>query len=198
MDFKDRVDVLSKFVGIIAIVLGGIWTYNIFVKERQHFPHANVQHKVAHVPLSSCVNLVRVGVEIANSGKSRLLSSKSVVWIQKIRPISVCPSDGQCVRADLQHALADPVHKQDRFTWPLIGYRENQTKNSLDLEPDEKEEQDYEFVVPSSVEFVRIYSYYQNDERSTGADTGWRTSTFHDLKTDPKERAKCKQQLPFG
>jgi hypothetical protein len=200
MSLKDWVDVISKFVTMAAVVFGGIWTYNLFIAERQHYPHANVEHNVTHVPLSPCATLVRVGVQITNSGRTKVLSSRAIIWVQRLRPLRPCEDGAPCVKKELLDNFKDATRTSDHFTWPAIGYRKSEAPGLLDLEPNEKEEQDYEFVIPSSIEFVRVYSYYRNDRKisPTGVDIGWRTSSYHNIASELKERAKCKHDMPFG
>lgn len=42
MNIKDKIETLAHVVTMLAIIVGGLWTYNIFIKERNSFPHANI------------------------------------------------------------------------------------------------------------------------------------------------------------
>ncbi len=194
MNFKDQVEVVSHFVTMVAIVTGGIWTYKIFVEERQEYPHVNVELKAGHVSLDNCLNLIRVAVELTNSGASRVVSGKAIVRVQQVRPLPPCYSDVEpCASREIAAAVDDAPRVHDRFSWLMLASRKQVKPNILDLEPGEKQEQDYEFVVASDVEVVRIYSYYQNDSRTTpGEEIGWTASKYYELQPTQKEKAQCK------
>ena len=46
-------DIISSIVTIAALIIGGIWTYKIFIQERKHYPHVKIEQKVSHINLSN-------------------------------------------------------------------------------------------------------------------------------------------------
>lgn len=191
MTFKDKINVAEAIVSIFAIIVGGVWTYNLFIKERRHYPHANIEQKVSHAALSKHINLLRVGIELTNTGSSRLLSGKSVIRIQQILPVLPCPKQGPCAKDEVSSALREIERKANTFSWRLIAKREHNFKKALDIEPGEKDFIEYEFVVPTEIKVVRIYSYFRNDKRSKNHDEiGWSISSHYDFEKPKKERAK--------
>ena len=66
--FKEKVDIIQGLVTIAAIIIGGIWTYNVFIKERREYPHANIEQKITHLALSDQQNLLQLGLELTNTG----------------------------------------------------------------------------------------------------------------------------------
>ncbi len=189
MTFKDTVETVGTIVTIGAIFVGGLWTYNLFVEERKQYPHANIEQKVSHVALTDHTNLLRVGIELTNTGTSRLLSAKSIIRIQQILPVPPCQAQGPCAKDEVSSALKDPERKADHFNWPMIAEREPSVGGSLDIEPGEKDFIDFEFVVPTKIKVVRIYSYFRNDQRSKqGSDElGWSISSQYDFRQSIKE-----------
>lgn len=189
MTFKDKIETVGTMVTIGAILVGGLWTYKLFIEERKHYPHANIEQKVSHVQLSDRTNLLRVGIELTNSGTSRLRSDKAIVRIQQILPVPPCIGEGPCAKEEVISALKDPERKADRFSWPMIAEREHNVGQFLDIEPGEKDLVEFEFVVPTEVTVVRIYSYFRNDQRSKqGSDEiGWKTSSQYDFRQSKKE-----------
>ncbi|HVO67794.1 MAG TPA: hypothetical protein VMT12_15060 [Syntrophales bacterium] len=180
MKFKDVVSTATSIATIAAIFVGGVWTYDLFIMERKRYPHANIEQKVSHVALSKRTNLLRVGIELTNTGNSRLLSSKSTVRIQQIVPVPSCPEQGLCVKEELDDAFKEIERKANNFSWPLIAERENSFKNALDIEPGEKDFIEFEFVVPTKIKVVRIYSYFSNDLKSkVQNEVGWSTSSHY-------------------
>ena len=188
MTFKDKAETVQAIVTIIAILVGGFWTYNLFIKERKHFPHANIEHKVSHVVLPDQINLLRVGVMITNAGSSRLLSNKSVIRVQQILPVPSCPEQGACAKEEIKNALKKVEREKNRFTWPLIAERTQIREKVLDIEPGEKQLIEYEFAVNAAIKVVRIYSYFRNDQRlNSETEIGWIYSYF---RNDQRSNSK--------
>lgn len=191
MAFKEKVETAQAIVTIAAVVIGGLWTYNLFIKERKHYPHANIEQKISHIALSKRTHLLRVAIEITNTGTSRLVIGKSIIRVQKILPLPPCPKHGPCAADEVKGALKETVRKGDRFSWPLIAERERRFGPPLDIEPGEKDFLDVEFAVPSEVKVVRIYSYFRNDQRSNGSnEIGWSLSSHYDFDTSRDGRLK--------
>ena len=191
MTCKERIETIEAIVTIVAIILGGIWTYNLFIKERKHYPHANIEQKVSHVALSNDINLLRVDIGLTNTGNSRLVLKKSIIRIQQILPI--LPYIEQNIQAvkQVNAALKETERKEDRFSWPLLSERNKIFEKPLDIEPGEKDVIDFEFVIPSKVKAIRIYSYFRNEEKTKGKDeVGWSISTYYNFLKAEKENVK--------
>jgi hypothetical protein len=179
--FKDWVDIAQSIVTIIAVFVGGLWTYDVFIKERHDYPHANIEHKITHLPLTDDKRLLRVGLELTNAGSSLMEIGQSIIRIQQILPVTSCLND-PCAASQLKDASAELERKEDRFAWALIAERD--VKTTIEIEPGEKQSLDYEFVVPSTVKAVRIYTYFRNEQRSkTGKEIGWYASSYYDFST---------------
>ncbi|MCX6279849.1 MAG: hypothetical protein NT004_17405 [Bacteroidetes bacterium] len=41
-EFKEWVDIIQAGFTIAAMIVGGIWTYRMFIKKREHFPGINL------------------------------------------------------------------------------------------------------------------------------------------------------------
>ena len=143
MAFKDIVERTQAIVTIIAVVTGGVWTYNIFIMERKNYPHAIIEQKTSHVALSERANLLRVGIEVTNTGSSKLALGESMIRIQQILPVLPCSNDGPCVADEVNGALKERERKTDRFSWPVIAERKKNFEQSLEIEPGEKDNIDY-------------------------------------------------------
>lgn len=189
---KDIVESVKAIVTTIAIIVGGIWTYTLFIKERKHLPHANIEQKVSHLELSEHTNLLRVIAKLTNTGSSRLLSGKSIIRIQQILPVpSSCPKQGLCAKEEVTSALREIKRKGDRFSWPLIAEREHSLRIPLDIEPGEEDFIEYEFVVPTGIKVVRIYSYFRNDQKAkSDNEVGWAISSHYNFEKPKEERGK--------
>jgi hypothetical protein len=176
---KDWVDIAQAIVTIGAVFVGGLWTYEIFIKERHDYPHANIEHKISHLSLADKGQLLRVGLDLTNTGSSLLEIDHSMIRIQQILPLLSC-SANPCAANQLKDAAGAVERKEDRFDWPLIADRD--VKSTTDIEPGEKQSVDYEFLIPSAVKAVRVYTYLRNDRLSTDdREIGWYASSFYDF-----------------
>jgi hypothetical protein len=66
--FKSEIQSIQSIVAIVAVLVGGFWTYNLFVKERKPYPHAIIEQHVTHVKYSEGINLLRLDIEFTNTG----------------------------------------------------------------------------------------------------------------------------------
>lgn len=178
---KDRIDILQSITTIIAVIIGGFWTYDVFIKERRNVPHANIEHRISHLTLAKNAHLLRVGIELSNAGGSMMGISQSIVRVQQILPQVSCAGD-PCAVNQLKIAATEIDRKEDRFAWPLIAERNVTTR--IEIEPGEKQSLDYEFVVPATTKAVRVYTYFKNDQKSKKShEMGWYTSSFYEFST---------------
>jgi hypothetical protein len=182
MRAKELIDTVQGLLTIGAIIVGGVWTYFLFVKERREFPHANIEQRIAHVPLSESTTILRVSADVTNTGAARLHSGKSIVRVQQVLPLPSCPAAGPCAVKEIEAALRVPERDADVFTWPLLAERVHDSSDTLDVEPGESETVEYEFALRRNITAVRVYSYFRNDERSAGSsEVGWSASTLYNL-----------------
>jgi hypothetical protein len=180
--FKQIVENLQGIATICAIIVGGIWTYDLFIKEREGYPHAEISHKYSRLLLPDNRILFRVGVEFTNSGKSLIVVTKYLVRVQQILPLLRCSEQGRCAQSELNSAIASIDRKEDRFDWPIIAERTDSLSSHYVIEPGEKQEFDFEFVLSSDVKAVRVYIYFRNDRQSNASDEmGWYGSDYYDF-----------------
>lgn len=182
MYLKDKILTVQSVVSIIAIIIGGWWTYENFIQERKNFPHANIDFNFSQTLLTPEIRLLGVSILISNTGTSRMEVQNSEIRIQQILPLSLCPkTQAKCAVNDVEYAIKNVEMKTDRFAWPMIAYRKNTFKTPRILEPGEKEQLDYEFAIPAAVRTVRIYSHVLNKKGNMKLNEGWHTSTFYDF-----------------
>lgn len=190
--FKEMVETLQSIVTVIAIGIGGIWTYTLFIKERSDFPHANTEQKVTHVSLSKNLNLLHIAIEVTNVGKSKINLRQAVVRLQNVVPLKkgTCDlSNEPCLVREIDTARENRYQPINRFSWPL--YAESESTEKIDIEAGEKTLLDFEFVVPTKIKVLRIYSYVGNEATSQdGEAIGWAAPILYDFRTSKKEQSK--------
>jgi len=60
LDFvRDYQAAFQLAITSITVVFAGFWTYKLFVKRRQKYPHANITHRAEHWSISSDKTLLR-------------------------------------------------------------------------------------------------------------------------------------------
>jgi hypothetical protein len=177
--WKDRIDIVQSLISIIAIIVGGWWTYDIFLKERRNLPHANLEHIVSHFPLTQDINLLSVVVKITNNGQARMDIASTDVRIQQVLPMLPCAeSQIDCATDELDIALQETARAGDRFHWTKIAGRKNFLESPLLVEPGETEYMDFEFAIPADTRLIRVYSYIRNE---TDTKLGWDMSNFYEM-----------------
>ena len=171
-------------VTIGAILIGGLWTYLLFVRKRQKFPRASVTHRVAFEPVDDQKLLLRATVVIANKSEVLLSINHGDIWVQHVMPwpemAAKAPIDG------------DKAEKKTELDWPILGERLlDDSKDRWELEPGETEELHFDFLLKRPLEVVQLYSYFRNSKKRLRPrfrrpwgilrEIGWNTTTLHAL-----------------
>jgi hypothetical protein len=133
---KDKIETVSSIVTTLAVIIGGYWTYALAIRGRDFEPHANIAHYVSNISLPNNVNLLRLKVRIANTGKSVLTSIDSNIEITRILPLLPCDSEpvelprsgnkkqgSRCKLIDeleLQATRTNVISKYINFSWPIV------------------------------------------------------------------------------
>jgi hypothetical protein len=123
MAIKEKLEIIQSIVTIFAVLVGGFWTYTLFVKERENYPHATIEHALSHIALSKGINLLRVSMTVKNTGTSILEIKKMFIRVQQILPVPPCADTQPCAADQVNKALREVERKEDRFSWPLISER---------------------------------------------------------------------------
>lgn len=90
-DAAGWIESVKNAAEVAAVVVGGLWTYRLFIKGRGDFPRASITHRITHRELTEDQTLVRVSVGFSNPGTVLLKVGKGVVRLSQVRPL---PSDG--------------------------------------------------------------------------------------------------------
>jgi hypothetical protein len=203
---KDAIEALKNLCEVVAIGIGGIWTYYFFVLKRQRFPRATLEQKILHWPVCDGKIALRVTVTIRNCGEVLLKLDNGFTWVQCVKPLSKDFEDEIKSGADLVR------EKETEIQWPLIGERNYFLSQKMEVEPGESDEVISDIVIDSYAEKLLIYSHIQNeskkgmtwldkinsngvgevadDTRASGGGMGWNVSTLVILSDQKRERTK--------
>ena len=175
---KDFIGALGALLTIVAIIVGGIWSYLLFIRTRQHYPRANLIHHIVHKSITKDKTLLHVAATISNAGDILLQLASGETRVQQVTPSP--PDILKVIRQD-----QDPVARgQTEIEWPLIGHRQAQwSKGQFEIEPGESDTFACDFIVDADVESVSVYSYFKNEEKRE-RELGWSVTTHYDLKKE--------------
>ncbi len=68
----ELVQVIQAIATVAAIIVGGIWTYRLFVLQRLAYPHLKIEHSVSDLPLPDNRILLVVDIIHANPGNVKI------------------------------------------------------------------------------------------------------------------------------
>lgn len=180
--FKDLSEAVKNLVTAGGIIVGGLWTWLLFVKKREKFPRADLTHTLTHRVLAKGQRLLHLEVKIANIGEGLLSLVSAKAWVQQILP----PPQ------EFLNALRkseDPIKKgQTQYAWPSLAERETDWQtNPIDIEPGENDQINYDFVVDPDAETIQIYTYFKNVQRKE-REIGWHLTSVYDLRAMDQTR----------
>lgn len=177
---------IGKFAEVLAIVMGGLWTYLLFIRNRLDYPYAKIAHKVTHRVLNKEKTYLSVFVIIENAGKTAINIVSGIIYVRKVLPIdeNISLLIDSAAESDLREANVENLFTDSgrQVAWPEIGYRSPEWKNEdLLIEPGESEEIQFDFIIDSNTETIEIITYFKNvlSERR-----GWKLTTLYDLRGD--------------
>lgn len=144
-----------------AILAGAWWTWRLFLRQRLHYPRANVEHRISHWPASENKRALHCAVRVMNVG-SVLITFRSVM----VRIYQLVPPP-----EEVQKALEkgdDPVASNEgEAPWEIIHERTCKWEDECyEIEPGESDEFLFDFFVDRSVAGIQVYSHLSNAKKS--------------------------------
>ena len=150
----------------------------LFVKKRQKFPRANITHKISHIPISNNKVPLRVTAMIYNKGDVLISLHSGTTRVQQVLPLS------QDMINDINKDKDLVPKGMTEIEWPLIGKDRdsNWKKGEFEIEPGEKDQIPYDFIIDADIETVVVYSHFRNVKKKRSRNIGWDLTTVYDLK----------------
>jgi len=168
--WKDLIDIVHSIFVILAIICAGYW----FFKQGEIRPRADIFHEITYRNIYKGNNWVHVLINIKNIGKTPIVIEKGTVWIQQVTPLA------DKFKTDLDSGV-NIINKDYAVVWPNACNQEPYKRNTpISIEPGETDRKSYEFIVPRDVTTIKVYSYFENPNKSY--DIGWKTITIYDMK----------------
>src|SRR5438132_8978737 len=201
--WKDAAGAIQATLASIGIIAAGTWGLWLFVKQRQRFPHANVEHRVTHWSADDARNVLRLTVRVANVGNVMLALQSIQTSVHQLEPTPDHLAD-----AFAQGSTA--IEKNDsEVPWSTLDQRTcswSEPDQQREIEPGESDEYHFDFLIPIEVRRVALYSYVQNVSKRR--DIGWNVTTVYafdaggaatatsSMTTDSESRGTGAQQPP--
>ena len=140
MNIRDAISTIQAIVTTIAVIIGGIWTYLLFIEHREIAPRVNISHKIQSADITENITWLHIESRINNIGKTRVTLSNGQVRLQLIKPLA----DSIQKKIDLGKSIFDSPN--NIVLWPLI--KKRQFDREIILEPGEVDIIPIEFIVP--------------------------------------------------
>ena len=191
---KNIVQIIESLATVIAIVVGGFWTYGVFIRHRQKYPRAMITHQIVQKPIGRGKTLFLATIQIENKGDVLVKINRGEVRLLQVLPLI----------GEIQQAVAtgnDPVKTgYTSVDWHLLGKRSlSFSKPACEIEPGETDIIQFDFIVEDDVRFVQLYSYFKNEQKGA-KEIGWTNTTFYEIPRKGNSRRRkwlTKTNLPL-
>lgn len=207
---KTATDVASNLVTIGAVLVGAVWAYLAFVRERTRWPKANLKLELTDRRLTDDQALLHVKVDVHNAGRGLMTLREMRVFVYRVLPL-----DGG-IRAKIEDGELIPqparddsggYEKQSHFDarWSMFppatrhwSARDPELDDEPEVEPGENEEFSCDFLLPAELETVFVYVYVRNVEKRGKKEMGWTVTDYHDLVGGGGRPAKASPGKEWG
>ncbi len=175
---KSITEITASVLTLLAVIVGGIWSYLLFVRTRQKYPSANISQSITYRNISSGKLWVRVSVTLQNTSKVLLSLVYGETWIQQVLPLD----------EDIHKIILkgdDPVKEKElEIEWPLLKDKKIYWgKGDREIEPSESDQIHFDFILDSDVKTIVVYSYFRNAKKMRRkAELGWLITSVYDLQ----------------
>lgn len=180
-EFLSNVEAVAT---VVALIVGGWWTYTRFIRGRHHYPRAELTHEVLDRALGSGKRFVQVRLGIKNIGGTLMQVSLVDARVQQVSPLADDELDDQT-------AAAPPLDEAApaNMPWPLVARRlKTYDAGAFEIEPGEADWIEFDFALDDPLEVVRVYTYVANvaKGRRPGRAIGWRQASYYEIGTSSK------------
>lgn len=189
LDLPARADVLKSFIEAMAIIVAGLWTYELYIKNRYDHPYPKIEHKVSNYTLDNGTVYLSVTITVVNEGRTKLDLGKGKIYVRQVSPIAEEINDlietnlNDEAGADLViHGTVPELFKDkgQRVGWATLGSRDwkEQLRDELkELEPGQTRETQFDFLIvkEEEIEVVQVISYFNFGK------SHWELATLHSL-----------------
>lgn len=177
-DWKDALESLNSLAAIAALILGGYWSYRLFVRRRLKLPRADVLQTISHHHLCDNKWLIRVTATVVNKGEVLIEFEQGFTRLLLVRP-----GDEPLEKA-IREGPLPRAGGGSRIEWPCLEQLRCCPNPPREIEPGETDEIHFDFVIDDTIRTVIAHTQLENRAKRTQAFV-WERSTVYDL--DEKE-----------
>ena len=170
-----------------AIVVGAIWTYNRFIKQREDFPRATLEQIATHRELGPEHTYLRVNVKIDNVSTVLLRMQDVSTYVYQVLPVT------QDVSERLARGLLVDEGSREA-SWECVAAYTGEAAGQI--EPGEGDEFGFDFVIPTEVTTAFIYSYIKNVTVEGARELGWTVTSLYDLDQKSGKQSERVESQP--
>lgn len=188
--WKDFSTITQALFTSIGILIGGIWTYLLFVRQRLHFPKVNTVLSVTDVVLPDGNRLVHAEVKIDNVGSVILSSNYAELRIRQVVPVS------KEINAIIEGGN-DPVQEDmTEVVWPMLFNREwKWGSKCFEIEPGESDSLHADYIIPGYIKVVEFYSFISNAKKKQHG-LGWTITQLHEFQLNEEQNGRKENTKP--
>ena len=174
VELREIVDVVESGVTMLALIVGGIWTWLLFVRQRINLPRL-ITSIEPHALRLDHGWLIHVNIAIRNTGTVLARLARAELRLRQMVPL---PDEFE----SLTRRGCDPVEQgRSEILWPMLARREwSYGERECEIEPGESDALVADFFAPASVESVQLYLFIANEAKKP-QNIGWTSTVVHEL-----------------
>ncbi len=162
-DAKSPLDTLQSLTTIVAVIVGGLWSYGLYRQYRQSTPRADMHLEISHYDLGSGSRLLHVRVRISNLGNVAIIGDKLGIDVREV--LSKDSASNKVI--GLKNPIQPPAIVSRfpyKWDWKGSGITEMFQIQAGELEIDSKETQvlHYDLLIPDRLLIIQV-NVYLND-----------------------------------
>lgn len=164
-------DIAKNILASIAIIVGGCWTWRIYVQHRQKYPKAALTHNMSHIKDVDGKTLLRVALAVSNIGNVKIEIKSGFVRVQQVLPL----------KDEIRIAIQDQKDQSDdEVGWALVEEKKYSHKDDFEVEPGESEELHFDFFIPQETDVVIVNSHLTNVSKKK-KQIGWDITDMYEI-----------------
>jgi hypothetical protein len=160
----------------LGIILAGIWTWLLFVRQRLAFPKLDIDLVITDAIVLDEARFIHAQLSLKNVGSVVLTSNRAELRIRQIAPL---PDE---LKPGIKEGY-DPVgNDRTEVEWPMIAGREwKWNRGDFEIEPGEKDSLQADFVISTAIQVVEFYSFVGNAKKKRQG-IGWTLTRIHEFQ----------------
>lgn len=172
---KDFSGIVQSLLTSLGLVIAGIWTYLLFIRQRLHYPKVKIDLSVTDAVLHNESRLVHAEIRLENVGNVIFCSDYAELRLRQVVPV---PDEINKVI----ETGDDPVQEgKSEIVWPMLFNREwKWDSKCFEIEPGEPDSLHADYVIPEYIDVIEFYFYIANAKKKKSG-LGWSLTQLHEF-----------------